>query len=284
MSLHFTTHIPLILFSQIIKNQIDKNAEALSPVFLSQWFLGDSTNLIGAFLTNQLATQILTAIYFVFVDFVLLGQWVGFWVQRRRKKRVLHFSDNDFGDGNKLYAFLLAFALLSTFSIVRLNFPAPQFRLNSSAANRVLLSNSRDETGDAVGTFFGWISALFYLGSRIPQIIKNVNFFICSYFCKNLTPLKKYQRKTTEGLAIVMFVFAVLGNVTYASSIFLYSVEWVFLSSKLPWLIGSLGTLVFDFTILFQYLYYRKKKSTKYNPVRLNEEDSNIQLSYSQMD
>lgn len=32
--------------------------EALSFWFLLQWFLGDATNLIGAILTKQLATQV----------------------------------------------------------------------------------------------------------------------------------------------------------------------------------------------------------------------------------
>ena len=46
-----------------------------------------------------------------------------------------------------------------------------------------------------------------------------------------------------------MFVLAVLGNVTYGLGIFLYSVEPVFLLKKLPWIVGSVGTLFFDFTV-----------------------------------
>ena len=46
-----------------------------------------------------------------------------------------------------------------------------------------------------------------------------------------------------------MFILAVLGNVTYALGIFLYSVDGKFLLQKLPWLVGSVGTLCFDFTV-----------------------------------
>ncbi len=46
-----------------------------------------------------------------------------------------------------------------------------------------------------------------------------------------------------------MFILAVLGNATYGLGIFLYSVEPVFLLRKLPWLVGSVGTLCFDFTV-----------------------------------
>lgn len=46
-----------------------------------------------------------------------------------------------------------------------------------------------------------------------------------------------------------MFILAVMGNVTYSLGIFLYSVEKNFLIAKLPWLVGSIGTLCFDFTV-----------------------------------
>ncbi len=48
-----------------------------------------------------------------------------------------------------------------------------------------------------------------------------------------------------------MFALAVLGNVTYGLGIFLYSMDPVFLLQRLPWLVGSVGTLFFDFTVLF---------------------------------
>ena len=48
-----------------------------------------------------------------------------------------------------------------------------------------------------------------------------------------------------------MFILAVLGNVTYGLGIFLYSVDGVFLLRKLLWLIGSIGTLCFDFTVSY---------------------------------
>ena len=46
-----------------------------------------------------------------------------------------------------------------------------------------------------------------------------------------------------------MFILAVMGNVTYSLGVFLYSVETDFLIAKLPWLVGSVGTLCFDFTV-----------------------------------
>jgi hypothetical protein len=53
-----------------------------------------------------------------------------------------------------------------------------------------------------------------------------------------------------------MFILAVMGNVTYSLGIFLYSTEEQFLIAKLPWLVGSIGTLCFDFTIFTQFIIY----------------------------
>ncbi|KAG0215959.1 hypothetical protein BGX28_007185 [Mortierella sp. GBA30] len=85
----------------------------------------------------------------------------------------------------------------------------------------------------------GWGSAILYLGSRIPQIYKN------------------WRLKSCEGLSIMMFIFSVSGNVFYVASIFLNSLEWDYLFKNMPWWLGSGGTLVFDFTIFFQFYIYR---------------------------
>jgi len=63
-------------FPQIRENYINKAAEGLAPLFLLWWLLGDVCNLIGCFLTHQLPTQTVTAIYFVSVDFILISQFL----------------------------------------------------------------------------------------------------------------------------------------------------------------------------------------------------------------
>lgn len=57
--------------------------------------------------------------------------------------------------------------------------------------------------GDTIKDFhwlpqlLGWTSAVLYVGSRIPQIVKN------------------YRQKSTEGLSLGMFFCAVLGNILF---------------------------------------------------------------------
>ena len=59
------------------------------------------------------------------------------------------------------------------------------------------------------------------------------------------------RRCSVEGLSPIMFVLAIMGNATYGLGIFLYSVEPVFLLQRLPWLVGSVGTFVFDFIVSY---------------------------------
>lgn len=118
---------------------------------------------------------------------------------------------------------------------------------------------------DLWGQIFGYLCAALYLGSRIPQILLN------------------YRRKSTEGVSMLFFLFACMGNLTYVLSIFAYepgcaklesyddgsggceSGEWAraygrYILVNASWLIGSAGTLFLDLIISGQFWIYRKRK------------------------
>jgi solute carrier family 66 (lysosomal lysine-arginine transporter), member 1 len=93
-----------------------------------------------------------------------------------------------------------------------------------------------------LGQIFGWGCAVFYIGSRIPQVVKN------------------FRRKSTEGLSFLFFLFACLGNITYVLSIISASLDPRYLLVNLSWLAGSVGTLFLDAlvplsTLFTSYLY-----------------------------
>jgi solute carrier family 66 (lysosomal lysine-arginine transporter), member 1 len=50
-----------------------------------------------------------------------------------------------------------------------------------------------------------------------------------------------------------------MGNATYGASIISHSVEKDYLNTNLPWLIGSLGTMVEDAIIFIQFRIYTPK-------------------------
>ncbi|BFZ54576.1 Putative vacuolar membrane transporter for cationic amino acids [Savitreella phatthalungensis] len=116
------------------------------------------------------------------------------------------------------------------------------------------------------GQIFGWMCAVTYLGSRLPQILHN------------------WRRKSTEGLSSLFFMFACLGNLTYVGSILVRMWDTPYLHRYLAinasWLAGSAGTLWLDFIILAQTLYYRSQhgKSIERDTEELDDDDQEQSL------
>lgn len=114
---------------------------------------------------------------------------------------------------------------------------------------------------DVLGQVFGYLCAILYLGSRVPQLLLN------------------YQRKSTEGVSLLFFLFACLGNLTYDLSIFAFNpapycingrkhcldgekrmIYARYIAVNASWIVGSLGTLFLDMAIFFQFFLYRKEE------------------------
>ncbi|QID87900.1 Cationic amino acid transporter [Saccharomyces pastorianus] len=89
---------------------------------------------------------------------------------------------------------------------------------------------------------FGYLSAMLYLGSRIPQILLN------------------FKRKSCEGISFLFFLFACLGNITFIFSVVVISLDWKYLILNASWLVGSIGTLFMDFVIFSQFFIYKGNK------------------------
>lgn len=79
------------------------------------------------------------------------------------------------------------------------------------------------------------------MASRVPQIFKN-------------------RQTKCEGLSLALFVFAVVGNLTYVASILIKSTERNYIVENLSWLVGSLGTIFLDFVVLGQFIVYREER------------------------
>lgn len=154
-------------------------------------------------------------------------------------------------------------------------------RYNSNSGGGAGTSDSDEMDFDVLGQVFGYLCAVFYLGSRLPQLLLN------------------YRRKSTEGVSILFFLFACIGNLTYVLSILAFDPvctnghrdhhpgrhgddgyattalfghgsrhnecgngEWWdryswYMLVNLSWLIGSAGTLGMDFAIFVQFWVYK---------------------------
>ncbi|KAF2096209.1 PQ-loop-domain-containing protein [Rhizodiscina lignyota] len=304
----------VVVFSpQIIKNFQRGSAEGLSIVFIVVWLAGDVFNILGAVLQGVLPTMIILAVYYTIADIVLLAQcfyYEGFTLKdkvnepngdaertpllrsERAAERPARISDADRRgssssirdrflsiDGTHLSPATplvpdsdptnppdstssspqstLQVVIFNVFAIVLVCF-AGVFGWWLSNRNRDDGSPKKHEVlgFNILGQVFGYICAVLYLGSRVPQLLLN------------------YRRKSTEGISMLFFLFACIGNLTYVMSILAYSpvcehpkhckpseagaIYARYFAVNFSWLLGSFGTLLLDAGVFVQYFMYRK--------------------------
>ena len=95
-----------------------------------------------------------------------------------------------------------------------------------------------------MGQMFGYLCAVLYLSSRVPQILLN------------------YRRRSCDGVSVLFFLFASVGNVTYVLSILANTTGGGeggyarYLAVNASWILGSTGTLLLDLAIFAQFFMY----------------------------
>jgi solute carrier family 66 (lysosomal lysine-arginine transporter), member 1 len=67
------------------------------------------------------------------------------------------------------------------------------------------------------------------------------------------------------GLALLFFLLSLTGNLTYGLSVFSYSQDADYIIKAAPWLLGSLGTMVEDCIIFYQFRIYDPERQAKTN-------------------
>ncbi|GAW19111.1 hypothetical protein ANO14919_085950 [Xylariales sp. No.14919] len=294
----------VVVFSpQIIENFRRSSADGLSVQFIIAWLLGDVFNVLGAVFQGVLPTMLILAIYYTIADIVLLGQcfyYKGFtWKDDAAPPapKPSNGHANTTGVPNERTGLLADYfsergrrgsgwSHLSPVVPMTPEQPATPtptptkrqaFLWNSVAVLMVCAAgvigwflsrgySSRKPTTpigdfptlDLWGQIFGWLCAALYLGSRLPQLLLN------------------FRRKSTEGISILFFLFACLGNLTYVLSIFAYDpvchetkcqpgeagrIYGKYILVNASWLAGSLGTLFLDLSIFAQFFIYDQGQS-----------------------
>ncbi|KAJ5678708.1 hypothetical protein N7462_006952 [Penicillium macrosclerotiorum] len=276
-----------LLVPQLIENYRNGNAEAISLLFVFVWFIGDVTNLLGGVLAGLVPVIVAIAVYFCIADGVLIAQCLYYKARSSRRDTFHHrrrsstetpdpttpllgrrFSDsvpqgrrrssgslrgyqgagrresqvedplakiveeNEYGGKAWIKNFI---SVLGIFVVGMAGWtiawrtgvwePAPQ-------------ENTKPVDMATGGQILGYASAVCYLGARLPQIYKN------------------YSDKSCEGLSLLFFILSLLGNLTYGAGILCHSTEKEYVMTNLPWLIGSLGTMVEDVVIFIQFRIY----------------------------
>uniref|UniRef100_A0A665W250 Solute carrier family 66 member 1 n=1 Tax=Echeneis naucrates TaxID=173247 RepID=A0A665W250_ECHNA len=118
-----------------------KVEEAMSFGFLLFLFSGDITSFAGCYLTSQLPIQVVTVVFYIFTDLILISQFLYYKIKNSssRKSPVLKW---------------LCFTWCG-------------------AATSVLLSASTSKSVEMTGYICGYLASIFYLCSRLPQLYKN---------------------------------------------------------------------------------------------------------------
>ncbi|MFH4979632.1 hypothetical protein AB6A40_006341 [Gnathostoma spinigerum] len=239
LSLVFWT---IVVIPQIVENYQLKSSHGISVYFLLIWLLSDVFNTVGAFLTYQLAVQKATGILFFFEDVILLSQHAYY---KRIYPRYHPEKQVSIATSRTTISFTLL-ALISTSLITMHFYPLMETGDNIAFKSRHILSEtttvtnptSNDSTTSVIGFIMGSISATIMIIARWPQLYRN------------------FRRKTCHGVSKAFFIFMVLGNITFAISIFFQSTGWYFLLTHLPWLLGALIGIIEDIAVLLQCLYY----------------------------
>jgi len=195
-------------FPQVISNFRQKKVhEAWSIYSLLLWLCGDSCNLIGCILIKQFPVQLYTSCYYVTMDIIIISQF--FYCLYLHRLQEQPGRDTFRGVANQPWSprtHRRGTIILTCVFTALLSLPKLGFHDNDKTEvfkSRKLLEVEFTKWAPQliVGYVIGCLSAILYLSSRIPQIVKN------------------FQRKKTDGVCYSLFLLAALGNSLYGASV-----------------------------------------------------------------
>ncbi|KAL2707269.1 putative vacuolar amino acid transporter YPQ1 [Kluyveromyces marxianus] len=267
----------IVFVPQIYENFYRKSAEGLSLMFVVLWLAGDIFNLLGAMLQHLLPTMIILAAYYTIADIILLVQCLFYGqdgpvdpvhlspanpINENILQDVFHEHDPLLGDERHRerhdYVDTSSSVSVITSTVGNKNSDSTfrRYLLKIMIVSSVILAGflswyisyirnppkqhepELDLQMNWLAQSFGYLSAVLYLGSRVPQILLN------------------FKRKSCEGISFLFFLFACLGNTTFIISVLSISFSPRYLLVNSSWLIGSSGTLIMDFIIFIQFFVY----------------------------
>jgi uncharacterized protein with PQ loop repeat len=277
-----------LLVPQLIENHTNGHADGISMTFLFIWAAGDILSLAGGLWAELVPTVIALAIYFCFADGALIAQCVYYNTLNAKKDKEADAAEEAAQEQTESDPLLaaahsqnpqqsaaqrkpsttsrrshrrssaalshsrrdsLSRALskptassawlknsLSILAIIASGTAGWALAYKTGAWHPVPLKSHLDSSPTPLGaSLLGYGSALLYLGARIPQIVKN------------------QRERSCDGLSLLFFLLSLLGNATYGAGILFHSLEGEYVWTNLPWLIGSLGTMVEDLVIFAQF-------------------------------
>ncbi|KAI9222170.1 PQ loop repeat-domain-containing protein [Blastocladiella britannica] len=243
-----------------------KSVEGFTFSFFVMFAAGDMVTLLGAFLTQQFATQRWLAVLFA-VESVILGVQFAYYnlvYPRLERRRQLRTADDDAATSSaesalvsqppppqtvSLAASLIPMAIAAGVALARR--AASSSTAAATAATVLTLASAPicDATPElspaahTAGWVTAWLSAAIFLVSRFGQIRTN------------------YKTKSSTGVSPWFIFMLFFNNVLYMVSVLLRIDEvsaTKMIEGTLPFLLGSAGPIAQDAVLLVQWFMYRK--------------------------
>ncbi|ELP94748.1 hypothetical protein EIN_341160 [Entamoeba invadens IP1] len=278
-------------FPQIYQTFKSKKPESLSITFLVMWLGGDLTNLIGCIFTNQTQVQLLTSIYFVLIDIVMLSQYAWYLLICRKKyskDKYLNLSDppspTRFNSNSN-----------SSSNTMKKDDEIDGFDQNNKNSPEIQIENVETQNDTYANNTNFLIVVLIVTVSVFGQDIlsennstnSSNNLPICGVKDSGLTEriigdvsawvsgllyffgrfpqaVHIYRKKDVEGLSILLFLMSTIANVFYSISIFTSGIDLgdpTFYEAQAAYVVGSCFVIPLSVVIISQIIYYRYVKN-----------------------
>lgn len=239
------------------ENYVLKSTEGISIWFILIWLGGDAFNLVGGLRQEVLPTMIGLAAYYCFCDLVLIWQWWYYGTYYRHGQPIatrdteqtpLLQRESPVTPGRWMQKWDAFMAVFSSHHLKLLKYLLTLAFVLVTAIAAYVAADSHPPSSDPGpgmrwdAQLLGWLSAVLYLSSRIPQIFKN-------------------RHTKCAGLSLALFIFAVGGNVTYVLSILLKDTSMPYLVENMSWIVGSVGTIFLDGIVFYQFILYAPERA-----------------------
>lgn len=219
----------LVYYPQFYEIYKTKCTKGISIWMLLLWSQADFMCLYSTILLGLLLNLIIMAWYHVFIGFCITIFTFYYKIK-----------NDTFYEKVKMSMIITIYYTINLIIGIILNFKTPQ--------NIYTVPNSVDD-GKGIGLIFSWISVVFYIIGRLPQIILNA------------------KRRSTDGLSVVMYIFKIMGNLFFILTIITYSVEKEYILLNLAWIVFTVVTILMDLFVIFQYIYYNPEALISSNRV-----------------
>jgi len=251
------------LLPQIILNYMNGTAENQSFTFWFLWTLGDVLNVTGCLLANEIITNTGLALVYFFFTVIAFAQFLYY-----NYCKVYPKSENllpeiqvpfnisprylspqrrkiSYGAIKKISA--AGFACVTLYSTIG--------EETSTLLRRRLMSEQA-----TTGVWLGWIMAVIYVVSRLPQIYLLL------------------QTKETAGISALFFTLTCLGNFTQFMAMIMKEPQFMtmeYFLRNLPWLGQCFLCMCEDFVVIALVLYVRKHHKTH----QVDKDEENVYLT-----